>query len=148
MTRLRGAFVGAALAVVAAVGLHFPLAGAAVALLSLFLALTACVYLGALLAQRQTAAVVLSELAVGAVVFLCAIFGTLGSVLWLAAGYALHGLGPAHLRGGRLPAGEGGAPPLVRQGPRRADLEPRAVNNALYLPLISRVTHPSRRSVP
>lgn len=92
MTRLRGALIGAALAVVAALSLHFPLAGAAVPLLSLFLALTACVYLGALLAQRQATGLVLSELAVGAAVFLCAIFGTLGSVLWLAAGYALHGL--------------------------------------------------------
>lgn len=92
MTRLTGALVGAALATVAAVAIHFPLAGIGVPLLALFLALTACVYLGALLAQPQTTGVALSEIAVGFAVFLCAIFGTLGSVLWLAAGYALHGL--------------------------------------------------------
>ncbi len=84
--------MGAALAVVTAVAIHFPFADVAVPLLSLFLALTACVYLGALLAQRQSTGVVVSELAVGIGVFLCAVLGILVSGLWLAGGYAVHGI--------------------------------------------------------
>jgi hypothetical protein len=61
-------------------------------LLALFLALTACVYPGALLAQRQKLQVMLSELTLMLVVFVCAFFGTIDSMMWLAAGYAIHGL--------------------------------------------------------
>lgn len=92
MTRIKSGLSGGALALIAVVAIHFPFAEIAVPLLSLFLALTACVYLGALLAQRQSPAVVISEFAVGLSVFLCAILGTLVSAGWLAAGYGIHGI--------------------------------------------------------
>ena len=92
---------GAALALIAVAAIHFPFAEIGVPLLSLFLALTACVYLGALLAQDQKHGVVLAELTVGLLVFVCAILGTLASAGWLAAGYAVHGLWDwAHDAGG------------------------------------------------
>lgn len=91
MSRKRGALIGLALAAIAAVVIHGPLASQGRVLLGLFLALTACVYLGALLAQKQTKTVAAAELAVGALVFLCSFLGVASSVLWLAAGYALHG---------------------------------------------------------
>ena len=91
-TRIRGAIAGAALALLAISAVHYPLARVSVPLLSLFLALTACVYLGALLAQTQRPAVVAAESAVALVVFVCAALGTLASAGWLAAGYAVHGL--------------------------------------------------------
>jgi len=92
MTRIRGTLTGGALALIAIVGIHLPLAEIGVPLLSLFLALTACVYLGALLAQQQGLRVVLAESAVSLIVFVCAILGMLVSARWLAAGYAIHGL--------------------------------------------------------
>ena len=92
MTRIKGALIGAILAIAAIAGLHSPRTGVAVTLLSLFLALTACVYLGALLVQPQKRGIVLSEFAVGAAVFLCAVLGALVSTIWLAVGYSIHGL--------------------------------------------------------
>lgn len=90
--RIRAAIIGAALAMLAAVVVHYPLAGSARLALALFLALTACVYLGALLAQTQTPLTTVSELVVGGIVFLCAFLGMAFSALWLAVGYSLHGV--------------------------------------------------------
>lgn len=92
MSRARGAITGAVTAVVVVAALHYPAAATSMTLLALFLALTACVYLGALLAQRQTAAIAVSELIVGSTVFLCAVLGLLVSDIWIAVGYSLHGL--------------------------------------------------------
>ena len=83
--------MGFGLAVIAAVLVHGPLASQGRVWLGLFLALTACVYLGALLAQKQTTGVAGSELAAGALVFVCSYLGVTSSVLWLAVGYAVHG---------------------------------------------------------
>ena len=88
---MKGALAGLALAVIAGTLIHGPLASQGRIAMGLFLALTACVYLGALLAQKQTKGAVGSELAVAAVVFLCSYFGVTASVLWLALGYAVHG---------------------------------------------------------
>ncbi|MDH3639986.1 MAG: hypothetical protein OES09_16205 [Gammaproteobacteria bacterium] len=73
MSRFRDGLIGAALALITMTGIHFPFADIGVPLLSLFLALSACTYLGALLAQQQSTGVALLELAVGIVVFVCAI---------------------------------------------------------------------------
>jgi hypothetical protein len=91
--RIQAAIIGATLAVLVAVVVHYPLAGSARLLLALFLALTVCLYLGALLAQTQTLLTTVGELLVGGVVFACAFLGAAFSALWLAAGYALHGRG-------------------------------------------------------
>lgn len=61
-------------------------------LIALFLALTACVYAGALLAQRLSAPVALLELAVTAVVFALAAVGLRSATTYLALGYAIHGV--------------------------------------------------------
>lgn len=92
MMRFRGALAGAAFAFLVIAALHYPSARVGVLLISLFLALTACVYLGALLAQRQRLPVITSELGVGLAVFTCAALGAMMSAAWLAAGYALHGV--------------------------------------------------------
>lgn len=89
--RTRAAIIGAALAMLAAVVAHYPLTGSARLLLALFLALTACVYLGALLAQTQALLTTVGELLVGTGIFVCAFLGVTFSALWLAAGYMLHG---------------------------------------------------------
>ena len=83
---------GAALALISISAVHFPLKHIGVPLLSLFLALTACVYLGALLAQAQRPMVVVAESMVGLAVFVCALLGAVASAGWLAAGYVIHGL--------------------------------------------------------
>lgn len=92
VTRLKAAAAGAALAVAAAAVLHQPWIAGGRLLLGLFLALTACVYLGALLAQQQGPGTTLGELAVALAVFVCAYLGVAGAAVWLAAGYALHGV--------------------------------------------------------
>lgn len=91
MNGMRGALAGLLLAVVAVALVHGPLESRGQAVLALFLALTACVYLGALLAQNQTMAVAGAELAMGVLVFVCSLQGVGSSPLWLAVGYALHG---------------------------------------------------------
>lgn len=91
MTRTQAILTGSALAGVAAAAVHAPFAAVAVPLLALFLSLTACVYLGALLAQRQPPGVVVAELAVSLVVFACAFAGSIAGASWLAVGYAVHG---------------------------------------------------------
>jgi hypothetical protein len=60
-------------------------------IIALFLALTACVYCGALLAQSVPSHFVALELAVAAAVFACAVVGLRASTSYLAAGYVLHG---------------------------------------------------------
>lgn len=90
--RIRAAVAGAALAVVVAAALHQPWIAGGRLLLGLFLALTACVYLGALLAQKQGVVTTLGEMAVALAVFACAFLGVAGSAVWLAVGYAVHGI--------------------------------------------------------
>ena len=58
--------------------------------IALFLAFTACVYAGAMLAQSPPAPTALLELVVAAVVFCCAAVGLRSSTGWLAAGYIIH----------------------------------------------------------
>jgi hypothetical protein len=60
--------------------------------IALFLALTACVYAGALLAQQVPAPVAGLELVVTCVVFALAVVGLRASTGALAAGYLLHGV--------------------------------------------------------
>lgn len=91
-TAKRGALLGLCLAVAAVVGLHWPLESQAEVGLALFLALTACVYPGALLAQVTARNVAVGELTVGIVVFACAWLGLLYGAVWLAVGYAVHGV--------------------------------------------------------
>jgi len=92
LTRLKGAIAGSLLGLVVVLGLHMPFSTITVPLLSLFLALTACVYLGALLAQNQPLRVGALEIAVSVIVFGCALLGTLDAPFWLAIGYMIHGL--------------------------------------------------------
>ena len=82
MSRNKGSLIGLALAAIAAVLILGPLASQGRVLLGLFLALTACVYLGALLAQKQSKTVAAAELTVGALVFLCSFLGVASSVLF------------------------------------------------------------------
>lgn len=88
----RAAALGAVLAVFALAGVHWPLESEALNGLALFLAFTACVYPGALLAQPSLRWVAASELGVAAAVFLSAWLGVAHHPLWLAAGYLGHGL--------------------------------------------------------
>lgn len=99
----RGAALGAILAVVAITGLHWPLRSEALNGLALFLALTACVYPGALLAQSTASATAASELAVGIAVFAAAWLGVAHDPLWLAAGYLAHGIWDWGHHAGRIP---------------------------------------------
>ena len=84
--RIRAAIIGAALGALAAVVVHYPLTESARLALALFLALTACIYLGALLAQKQTVLTAFGELLVGTGVFVCSFLGIVSSASWLAAG--------------------------------------------------------------
>jgi hypothetical protein len=61
-------------------------------LIALFLAFTACTYVGALLAQQVPTHIGLLELAVACVAFGLAVVGLRASTTALAAGYALHGV--------------------------------------------------------
>ncbi|MEE9208319.1 MAG: DUF6010 family protein [Gemmatimonadota bacterium] len=90
--RLRPVLLGCTAAAVAMASVHGPLAETGHLALALFLALTACTYPGALLAQNSSTMTVASELAVAATVLVLAYAGATGSVVWLGAGYALHGL--------------------------------------------------------
>jgi hypothetical protein len=83
--------LGLVAAVVAVSGLHLPFPEYSRLVLALFLALTGCVYLGALLAQTQKASTALMELGVAGAVFGCSFLGMTSSPLWIAAGYGLHG---------------------------------------------------------
>ena len=60
-------------------------------MIALFLAFTACVYAGALLAQEVPNPFPLLELGVAAVVFGLAVVGLRASTTSLAAGYIIHG---------------------------------------------------------
>jgi hypothetical protein len=87
----RGALLGLCGAIVAVAGLHWPLENQSRRGLALFLALTACVYPGALLAQSVPLAAAVAETLVGAVVFACAWLAFPFGSIWLTIGYALHG---------------------------------------------------------
>lgn len=89
---VRMAVLGVVLAAAAAIGLHWPLRSAALNGLALFLALTACVYLGALLAARPSGRITAAgEILVGGMIFLCAFLGLAVSPVWIAIGYGAHG---------------------------------------------------------
>lgn len=100
---VRGSALGFVLALAAMFGLHWPLQSEALNGLALFLALTAFVYPGALLAQRAGRAVAAAEIAVGAVVFVTAWLGVAQHPLWLAAGYLAHGIWDWGHHIGRIP---------------------------------------------
>ena len=89
---VRATTLGVLLAVCAIVGLHWPLESEALNGLALFLAFTGCVYPGALLAQPSRRWVAVSEIGVGAAIFLCAWMGVAQHPLWIAIGYLAHGL--------------------------------------------------------
>jgi hypothetical protein len=89
--RIRAALFGLSAAVVAAAGVHWPFPTYARLVLALFLALTACVYLGALLAQPSPRVTAVLELGVAGAVFACSLLGMTASAYWLAVGYGLHG---------------------------------------------------------
>ncbi len=99
----RGAALGAILAGVAIFGIHWPLESEALNGLALFLALTACTYPGALLAQSTGRAVAAAELALAAAVFATAWLGIAHDPLWLAAGYLAHGIWDWGHHIGRIP---------------------------------------------
>ena len=61
-------------------------------MIALFLAFTACVYVGALLAQQVPFPVTVAEIALAAIVYALAVVGLRASTTSLAAGYALHGI--------------------------------------------------------
>jgi len=61
-------------------------------LIALFLALTACVYAGAVLAQQLPAHVVALELLITSAVFAFAAVGLRSATAYLAAGYIVHGV--------------------------------------------------------
>ncbi len=84
--------LGGTAAAVAMASVHGPLADTGQLALALFLALTASVYPSALLAQKSSPATAASELALAAAVLVLAYMGVTGSIVWLGAGYALHGL--------------------------------------------------------
>jgi hypothetical protein len=90
--KLRAALLGLTAALVGIVGVHLPFPAYSRLVLALFLALTACVYPGALLAQTAKPTTALAELAVAGVVYGCALLGMTHSAVWLAVGYGLHGL--------------------------------------------------------
>ena len=89
---IRAAALGAVLAVFAIFGLHWPLESETLNGLALFLAFTACVYPGALLAQHVGHGVAAAEIGVAAAVFATAWLGVAHHPLWLAAGYLAHGV--------------------------------------------------------
>src|SRR5438876_5481104 len=88
---IRLALLGMVVAAVAVACIHLPFPAQSRLALALFLALTACVYLGALLAHPQRWSTLTVELTVGGLVFACSFLGMAASPAWLAAGYALHG---------------------------------------------------------
>jgi hypothetical protein len=89
--KLRAAILGLVAAVVAVPGIHLPFPAYSRLVLALFLSLTACVYLGALLAQAQRRGTWIAELAAAAAVFACSLLGMAASSAWLGLGYAVHG---------------------------------------------------------
>ena len=87
----RAAALGLCLAVVAVVGAQWSHEAQARIGLALFLAPTACVYVGALLAQSTSTLTAAAEFAIGGLVFICAWLSLSLGAMWLAVGYALHG---------------------------------------------------------
>jgi hypothetical protein len=91
MTGLRPFLLGIVLGLAFVLLVHSVPPQPARQLIALFLAFTACVYGGALLAQSVPGHVLTLELCVAGVVFACAVVGLRASTPYLAAGYALHG---------------------------------------------------------
>ena len=89
---LRASVLGLVLAVCAIAGLHWPLRNEVLNGLALFLAFTACVYPGALLAQRAAPWATLAEIAIGLGVLACAWLGVTHDPLWIVVGYLVHGI--------------------------------------------------------
>ncbi|HYK71608.1 MAG TPA: DUF6010 family protein [Pseudoneobacillus sp.] len=69
---------------------HFAVAPYHYQLFALFLAYTACVYLGAALSDSRLN-IILTETVVSIVIFACAYLGMVYSPFWVALGYLLHG---------------------------------------------------------
>jgi len=84
------AFTGFGLALSFAIATHYFAGEHQLEIFALFLALTSCVYGGAVLTPAA-AQYSLVELPFVITVFIFSIFGLLFSPLWLAAGYLLHG---------------------------------------------------------
>jgi hypothetical protein len=91
MTGLRPFLLGIVLGLAFVLLVHSVPPQPARQLIALFLAFTACVYGGALLAQSVPGQVAGLELLLSAVVFACAVVGLRASTPYLAAGYVLHG---------------------------------------------------------
>ena len=89
---VRASVLGVILALSAIIGLHWPLRDEALNGLALFLAFTACVYPGAVLAQNAKRWVSLSEIAIGIAVLACAWLGVTRQPLWIVVGYLVHGV--------------------------------------------------------
>src|SRR5262249_51996560 len=87
----RAALLGLCAAFVAIIGAHWSHETQARTGLALFLALTACVYPGATLAQATTRTTTAVEIVICGLVFTCAWLGISLHVSWLAVGYGLHG---------------------------------------------------------
>jgi len=88
---LKMAVTGLWLALSFAIATHYFAGEHQLEILALFLALTSCVYGGAILTPAGTK-YSLVELPFVVVIFISSILGLLFSPLWLAAGYLLHGV--------------------------------------------------------
>lgn len=89
---MRAAVFGAVIAVVAIAVLHWPFENQVLNGLALFLAFTACVYPGALLAQQSSRRTVVSEIGAGGATFVLAWMGVAYHPLLIALGYVWHGI--------------------------------------------------------
>jgi hypothetical protein len=92
MAGMKSALVGIVLGLAFVLLVHSVPPQPARQLIALFLALTACVYCGALLAQSVPSHFAALELVVAGAVFACAVVGLRASTSYLAAGYVLHGV--------------------------------------------------------
>lgn len=93
MSGIKPAIFGVVLGCVFILAAHMVPPQPARQIIALFLAFTACVYAGALLAQQTPAGpIALAELAIAAVVFVCAMIGLRASTMYLAGGYIIHGI--------------------------------------------------------
>jgi len=102
VVKIRAVVLGLCLAVVAIIGAHWSHEAQARIGLALFLAPTACVYVGALLAQSTSTLTAAAEFAIGGLVFICAWLSLALGAMWLAVGYALHGTGDWLHHSGRI----------------------------------------------
>lgn len=90
--QLRSFLAGVVLGILFIVGVHSIPPQPARQIIALFLAFTACVYAGALLAQNLSVKLIVPELAIAAIVFSLAVVGLRASTTSLALGYVIHGV--------------------------------------------------------